>query len=62
MEEVRKSNIKFLTQTIDEKNPETKINMKQIFQSLKTGKTLLEEIPAPNVSTGSVLWLKQIIL
>ena len=29
--------------------------MKQIFQSLKTGKTLLEEIPAPNVSTGSVL-------
>ena len=29
--------------------------MKQIFQSLKTGKTLLEEIPTPSIGYGSVL-------
>ena len=29
--------------------------MKQILQSFKTGKTILEEIPVPNVGRGSVL-------
>jgi len=29
--------------------------MKQILQSYKTGKTILEEIPVPNVGRGSVL-------
>ena len=29
--------------------------MKQILQSFKTGETILEEIPVPNVGRGSVL-------
>ena len=29
--------------------------MKQIIQSFKTGQTILEEVPAPQVSRGSVL-------
>ena len=29
--------------------------MKQIIQSLKTGKTQVSEIPIPNVSSGSLL-------
>lgn len=30
-------------------------SMKQIIQDLKTGETILEEVPAPNVKSGSVL-------
>jgi len=29
--------------------------MKQIIQSFKTGETILEEVPAPNVKKGQVL-------
>jgi hypothetical protein len=29
--------------------------MKQLLQSMKTGKTIIEEVPIPSVKTGSAL-------